>query len=228
MTGILGGLIGSLGSKLSLQFVDVLSFSGTAAQSTLTITHPVAVRAGDVMILFHGTYDNDNDFINTYPTSFTPIYTDAYLYTTETYMAIAVSARILPNLTNITTPVPVGTTADGHYYFAIYYRPSAPVTTLTPSTPTNQNTTGDPTAQTVTVSSNTNPTLVFGSIQTTGTTPAFNTATPAFDNEVTANAVGIIRARVGYKLYNSSPQNHTIDMADLGTQRLTSFSLQVS
>jgi hypothetical protein len=57
----------------------------------------------------------------------------------------------------------------------------------------------------------------------TGTT-AFSTASPAFDGDIAAAAT----FRVGYKVYNSSPVDHTIDMNDIGTNTLTSGMIQVS
>ena len=234
MSGILGATIGSYSSgSLTLEFLDELDYStSNTSTSSLTITHPVTVQAGDLMILFEGTWDNDSDYINAVPTNFTEIYKNAYLYVTSTYMAIAISARILPNTNDITTPTPVGTTVDGHHYNALYFRPSKSITSITPSgTINNQNTTSNPTSQTVSASGGTVPLIVFGLIQTTSSLAAFSTENPAFDNEYTSSGVttsGSAYARVGYKLYNSSPQDHSIDMNDLGTQRLTSFYLEVA
>lgn len=234
MSGILGATIGSYSSgSLTLEFLDELDYStSNTSTSSLTITHPATVQAGDLMILFEGTWDNDSDYINAVPTNFTEIYKNAYLYTTATYMGIAISARILPSTANITTPTPVGTTVDGHHFNALYFRPSKSITSVTPSsTINNQNTTANPTSQTVSASGGTAPLIVFGLIQTTSGSPAFTAENPEFDNEYTSSgtiSTGGAYARVGYKLYNSNPQDHSIDMNDLGTQRLTSFYLEVA
>lgn len=65
-----------------------------------------------------------------------------------------------------------------------------------------------PAVQTVTASSQLNPTIVFGfaMIRSTSGNPDFNTESPAFSTKV-FNAVNSV---VGYKIYMASPQNHSV------------------
>jgi hypothetical protein len=223
MSGVLGGTIGTFNQKLSF----VTSQTGSFTTSQLTISHPVGVVAGDLLVFFHYTWDNDSDYVNSYPTNFSPIYTDQYSYTTSTHLAIAVSYRVLPDLNTFITPVPLGTLTDASHYTSLYFRPSNGISSVVISAPVNQNTTGDPTAQTVSASGVAPAIIVFGNVQIVSGTPAFNVASPAFDGTVLSTAATNTEAITGYKIYNSNPQNHTIDMADLGTNRLTSFYLAV-
>jgi len=227
MSGVLGGLIGSFSSSIAkeLTFVAALNVNAVSG-SSVTITHPGTVQVGDLMVLFYNGWDNDNERFDNNPLNITPIYLNSYGYTSSTAMGLAISAERLTTLTAITTNTSNGS-FDHLSYVALYFRPNFTISTITASTPVNENTTGNPTAQTVLAAGQQTPLIVLGSIQTTGT-PVFNASTtPAFDDTWDATGTGI-NTRVGYKLYNSSPVNHTIDMDDLGTNRLTSLWLRVS
>lgn len=80
------------------------------------------------------------------------------------------------------------------------------------STWNSQYTTGNPSSQNVAASGAGVPVLVIGGAATNNTTPAFSTASPAFDEQFT---VGLMR--VGYKVYNASQADHSIDMGDIGS-----------
>ncbi len=83
----------------------------------------------------------------------------------------------------------------------------------------SQYTASNPTSQTLSISAVTPPLIGFGfaaASTSSGSFPdiAFSTASPAFDGTQTAydlTAKGMI---VGYKIYDSGPSNHTIDMND--------------
>lgn len=223
MSGVLGGTLA--GNNQKLVYVDSFSNNFTASQSTFN--HPATVQVGDYCIIFHSAWDNDSDFINGHPAGFTGIYLNEYLYTTSTYLSVSISGLVLPNLNSVTTGTVNGTPDQGRVT-ALYFRPSYPISSITPSTINNTNTTTDPTAQTVSSGSLVPSVIVFGFQQGTSTTPAFNAATTAFDQTITntagTNQQGALA--VGFKIYNSNPVNHTVDMDDLGNQRLTSFSLK--
>ncbi|MER8464177.1 hypothetical protein [Mesorhizobium sp. M1396] len=68
------------------------------------------------------------------------------------------------------------------------------------------------------------PLVVIGVAVGSGGTAVFSTASPAFDATQTAGSGAPVIA--GYKLYNASPANHTIDMADLGINVLASGYLR--
>jgi hypothetical protein len=94
----------------------------------------------------------------------------------------------------------------------LVFRPSISFASIAPSTPTTEVTSGNPVSQVIDPSAETASVIVIGVVAAGGGI-AFSTATPAFDAEVTAGG----RLIVGYKIYNASPQSHTIDMNDLGT-----------
>jgi hypothetical protein len=93
------------------------------------------------------------------------------------------------------------------------FRPDTAINDVTISTWNAESTAADPASQTVTASGQPVPLIVFGAAGAIQTGAAFSTASPAFDNTIIANS----RLRVGYKIYNASPANHTIDMNDLGS-----------
>lgn len=229
MTGILGGLIGSTAGK-SLTFLT--SQVGSNISASTSIVLPPEVRAGDFCVFFHWTWDNDNDFVNSYPStpSFTGMGTNAFLYTSGTYLASAGSYRVLTDLTSIVTPSASGGNTDDGYYTALYFRPNFAITSVVSSTPNNQNTSGTPTNQTLTNVGVATPLIAFGYAQTaTSTTASFNSGvnSPAFQQEI-LSAGANSSARIGFTIYNSSPQNHTVGMSDQGTNRLGTWNVRVS
>lgn len=74
----------------------------------------------------------------------------------------------------------------------------------------------NPAAQTANANGQTSPLIVFGVCGMMGTgTPEFNgSTTPAFDAEIATSDSDLL---VRYKIYNSSPVDHTVDMDDLGS-----------
>jgi hypothetical protein len=97
----------------------------------------------------------------------------------------------------------------------LVFRPSIDFTTLTFSTPQNSgiiNT--NPAAITVDPSAETIPVVLIGIGAVYQGTVTFSTASPAFDAEINLSDNDM---RVGYKIYNSSPLSHSIDINDLGS-----------
>lgn len=107
-----------------------------------------------------------------------------------------------------------GTGADNNK-IGLVFRPSIDFTTLTFSTPQNSgiiNT--NPAAITVDPSAETIPVVLIGIGAVYQGTVTFSTASPAFDAEINLSDSDM---RVGYKIYNSSPLSHSIDINDLGS-----------
>jgi len=97
----------------------------------------------------------------------------------------------------------------------LVFRPSIDFTTMTFSTPQNSgiiNT--NPAAITVDPSAETIPVVLIGIGAVYQGTVTFSTASPAFDAEINLSDNDM---RVGYKIYNSSPLSHSIDINDLGS-----------
>ena len=97
----------------------------------------------------------------------------------------------------------------------LVFRPSIDFTTLTVSTPQNSGVIdGNPAAITVDPSAETIPVVLIGIGAVYQGTVTFSTASPAFDAEINLSDNDL---RVGYKIYNSSPLSHSIDINDLGS-----------
>ena len=108
-----------------------------------------------------------------------------------------------------------GMSAGGGFSkLGLVFRPSIDFTTLTVSTPQNSGVTNaNPAAITVDPSAETIPVVLIGIGAVYLGTVAFSTASPAFDAQI---AIIDNDMRVGYKIYNSSPLSHSIDINDLG------------
>ena len=109
-----------------------------------------------------------------------------------------------------------GMSAGGGFSkLGLVFRPSIDFTTLTVSTPQNSGVTNaNPAAITVDPSAETIPVVLIGIGAVYLGTVAFSTASPAFDAQI---AIIDNDMRVGYKIYNSSPLSHSIDINDLGS-----------
>ena len=104
---------------------------------------------------------------------------------------------------------------NGFSKLGLVFRPSIDFTTLTVSTPQNSGVTNaNPAAITVDPSAETIPVVLIGIGAVYLGTVAFSTASPAFDAQI---AIIDNDMRVGYKIYNSSPLSHSIDINDLGS-----------
>ena len=97
----------------------------------------------------------------------------------------------------------------------LVFRPSIDFTTMTFSTPQNSGIIStNPAAITVDPSAETIPVVLIGIGAVYQGTVTFSTASPAFDAEINLSDNDM---RVGYKIYNSSPLSHSIDINDLGS-----------
>lgn len=106
----------------------------------------------------------------------------------------------------------------------LVFRGSSALTTITPSTWNKQTTGSNPTLQTVSAAGQPGPLIVLGMAGAT-ITASFSTESPAFTATVAPSGTDLI---VGYKIYNSSPQNHSIDTGDNGINSLASGFLKVA
>lgn len=119
----------------------------------------------------------------------------------------------------------VGMDDDNMQKVGLVFRPSATFTTITAGGSNTEFTASNPSSQTCNPSAETVPVVVIGVASAEASTAAFTTASPAFDATVSTSDSDMI---VGYKIYNSSPASHTIDMGDLGENWLASLYLKVS
>lgn len=229
-------LLGTGSSSLTFTFVTANSNTSTDATNRLVLSHPATVQAGDLCVLFHNAWDNDSDFIDTVPPGFTSINTDSFLYTTASYMSHGISYNIISTQAQ-THVVPFGNGNTVSYDYQIirtlYFRPDKTIATISPESSFNLGeTTGNPAQQKVPAGGNNAPIIAFGQAKVLSVTgdPAFNTATSnAFDGYFNTGSGALnIESNVGYKIYNTSPIDHYVDMDDQGTNVLLSFYLRAT
>lgn len=197
--------------------VSSLTFRAAANGSASdTCSLPTGSAIGDLAVLF----DMAKNDSTTIPTEVTPSgWTQALASTGLSQGAISgsmrqvVSYKVLTNA-DITAGSVTGMTANDRVKRMLAFIPDASITTVTPGSWNQELTSGDPASQTVTASGQQTPLVVFGMIFDNNAAPAFSTESPAFDATGTVtDGCGI---RVGYKVYNSSPSNHSVDMNDEG------------
>lgn len=190
------------------QPVTELTFVDSAVSTGTTITIPAGAEEGDIAFLA------DFQVTGSGPTLVTPTNWTNIVDTASAFSLLATSYRRLPSGaggTNVT-----GMSADGGELISkamLVFRPNSLASAITPASLNEETTGGNPASQSVTASGQAVPLIVLGILAAENTTnPAFSTASPAFDDTVPSNDL-----RIGYKIYNSSPADHTIDMADLST-----------
>jgi hypothetical protein len=106
------------------------------------------------------------------------------------------------------------------------FRGDIAITAVSPSTPTKQSTTSNPSPQTVTASSGVPPLVVFGIYFASGAvSPRTFTVggSAAKDGEINTGNYWL-----AYKIYNSSPADVVVDMDDEGSNSLGSCYLACS
>lgn len=107
-----------------------------------------------------------------------------------------------------------GMAAADNNKIGLVFRPSRDFTTFTVSTPQDSGITdANPSAITVDPSAETLATVLLGFCATYQGTATFSTASPPFDAEINLSDNDL---RSGYKIYNTSPASHSIDINDLG------------
>lgn len=229
-------LLGQGSSTLSFTFVTSNSNTSTDQTNRLILSHPATVQAGDLCVFFHNGWDNDSDFVDTVPPGFTTINADSFLYTTATYMSHGVSYNIISTQAQ-THVVPWGNGNTASYDYqtirTLYFRPDKTISTINfDNSVVLEETAVNPTQKKIPVGSNTAPIIAFGQAKclTVAGDPFFTAASSnAFDAYFnTGSGLLGIEANVGYKIYNTSPIDHYIDMDDLGTNVLLGFYLRAT
>lgn len=104
------------------------------------------------------------------------------------------------------------------------FRPSTAFTSFSMLDTASEVAVGDPASQSCDPSAETTAAIVVGVADSFGGTGAFATFSPAADGTVTTSNNDMV---AGYKIYNTSPQATTIDMADLGLNWLASLYFTV-
>jgi hypothetical protein len=206
--------------------VTSISFVTSAANdNSVTITIPASAQVGDVAVLFD-VAENTTSCIpaDVIPTDWTGIITGSYVNTSG---GNGVRCRISRKILTSGDPGTTITGLNGSLYedkVMLVFRGNVAVSTVNDIDWALEGTSSNPAAQTVNASTlGTAPLVVLGMAQARDSTAAFSTASPAFDATI-LNTDSDMRA--GYKIYNSSPADHTIDMNDLSDNFLGSGLLE--
>lgn len=196
----------------------VLAFraSSTSVGSD-TITLPASVQAGDLIVLF----DRSKGFsvpTKVVPTGFTEVRSDSGTNVRATYSyKIAVGGDA--------SAVVTGQASSNQDKVALVFSASRPLTSAVVGFSGGQATDGDPTAINITASGGAAPLVVFGAWANSAAAVSPRTSSPAMDAEVTPAT----DFYTGYKIYNSSPADVSVDMDDEGAANsLAGFYISVN
>lgn len=197
-----------------------LSLFGSAGSTLSTIAWPASIANGDVAVLMDYATGSVGVPAAVTPTGFT---TPANGSQTVLFVRGIISYRYCDGTEtgNITG---MNGSASNDKVLEVFRSaaPSPRIASIASATFNGTVTASDPGSQSVLASGQAVPLIVIGAACSNAATAAFTTASPAFDGTVLNSDSDVI---LGYKLYDASPADHTIDMADLGTNGLFSGML---
>lgn len=197
--------------------LTTLSFLGSAISSTATVTVPATVQAGDLLVLF-----NQGVSAST-PTTAVPAGFTLVANTSDATNRIIESYKIAVG-TEAGTSIS-GMTSTGHGYILACFRGDVPIKAVTAASVNAQTTSATPTAQTITSGSGVAPLVAIGTWCVQIGSVSVRGFSPAADAEITAAVQEFLK----YKIYNASPANIAVTMADDGADNsLHSFYLACS
>lgn len=193
---------------------------GSASSQLSTVTAPAGIQAGDLLALLDIALDGSSP-TTVVPTGFTSI-NNVNANDGTTFIRQILSYKKAIGTEGGSTIT--GMTGSFGTAKAIYvFRGNIPATVITPSTPNGQATSGTPTNQSVTASSGVSPLVVLGGYGSSGSI-ATRGFSPAKDGEINPNSFFYL----AYKIYNSSPLDTTISMADAGVNAMQSVYVSMS
>lgn len=206
--------------KLGLPDME-LTYLDAATSTGASITAPSGIASGDLAIYIDHAQNNSG-----FPTAVTPSgFTNFFNQTDSTAndTRVMVSYKVLAGSETTLT----GMDADDEDNKCMFvYRPNKSITSVLPLSESSWGkeigVSSNPSSQSTTMSGLTAPVL-FIAFVVGNSSNSFSTQSPAFDGTSTTTA-----ARFGRKLYNTSPQNHTVDANDLGRTTLVSGYIRVT
>lgn len=197
--------------------LHTLSEHASATSTASTVTGPSTIIAGDILVL----WDRASNAVAPAPSSVTPTgfsnVLDFTIGPTKGMASVKVAdgSEASASITGMD-----GSASDRKMLYV--FRGNIPATTATAQDAASEGTDGNPAAQTANASGSTKPVIVIGCYGS-GSAVDPRTFSPAKDGEISAAT----NAWLAYKIYNSSPQDVTIDMDDEGLQNtLGSFYLE--
>lgn len=208
----LSGFGGSAGTPaVTWTFVGSCQSTGTTLDfSSLSAG---TIQANDVALFFDHCGANNPPTAVT-PSGFTIIINDSG--ETEPGARAMASWKKLTGSEGSVTGIngATGGTGQDNNKIGLVFRPSRDFLNITFSTPqTSGITDANPSAITVDPSAETLASVLVGAAGVYQGAVTFSTASPAFDAEINLSDSDL---RVGYKIYNTSPASHSIDINDLG------------
>lgn len=200
-----GSDVAEMEGEVEQALATTISFVASATGASNSTAWPT-VQAGDVAILLQGSSQNATDIV---PDGFTPI---SKVDSSGTRGLAGYRICDGEEAGSI-----AGLDGDGsRRTILLVFRGDIPITGVAASTWNAEATSGNPSSQSVLASGAAVPCVVIGWVHQQ-TSAAFSTATPSFDAVVEYQSGPTQDADAGYKIYNTSPADHTIDAADTGT-----------
>jgi hypothetical protein len=215
-------LANPVATGVTLTFVGASYISGST-----TIAMPAGTAAGDIVFVIDrlagtGSLTNFRTPLTSNGLSFTEHQTTSGGFSTG-FLGCRISSRVLSsvNFSGTITNLIDNTGSTTHRAMAVAFRPSSAITSTTYTERGGQYTTANPSAQTVTVSSQPAAALAMAIYTSTGTVSP-RTSSITMDELVQS---GVTTFYAKYKLYadGESRTNFTVDMDDEGTNLLQSF-----
>lgn len=195
-------IVSPYGRSLSFTFVD----SAASADSS-NITVPAAAQAGDLGVMFDVTLDTTE----VTPSGHTAALTDG----PEADSWLKVSYKILTGSEPGNPLTGMNGSQETKKY--LVFRPSRSIVSVVSPTWGAEQTPNNPSQQTVSASGQTPPLIVFGlGFCNSNNSFNFSNQSPAFDDVIVGGGDNG-RLIIGYKIYNTAPANHSIDMSDQGS-----------
>jgi hypothetical protein len=189
--------------------VKTLTFVVSAKANSSSITIPSLAAAGDLGVLCDWASNSPS---LTIPSGWTQIRDSA-----AASSRLTISYKVLVAGEPNSSITGMGATDPNKIIFV--FRPDKSISNVTPSTWAIEVTAGNPASQNVAASGKAVPMVVIGAMGVTTGDSAFTTASPAFTATLQTDSTDFI---AGYKIYNSSPADHTVDAGDVSTNGLTS------
>jgi hypothetical protein len=190
----------------------VMSFRGSAASASPTITAPGGIAAGDLIVLF------DMSNLNTVivPSGFTQLATSTFNFSGANVRAV-LSGKVATGSEGGSSIS--GMTGAGQVAKVMSVFQCTGAAGMSPGTFNAQGTLGDPAGQTVSASGGATPLVVLGAY---GTYNFFDNGigtrgfSPGKDGEAQAD-YGSGDIWLAYKIYNAAPASVSIDMGDVSS-----------
>lgn len=210
----------NVGGENNIAFVA----SATSADSG-AVTAPADIRSGDLIVLYDRATRSTALPTTAIPSGFTSIINSTQ---SDVIFIRAICSYKMADGSEDSASLSGMTNGDlGMSKILLVFRKPNTIL-ITPADAAGQVTSANPTAQTVNASGGVAPLVVFGAYGTGGSVIDPRTFTPAKDEEVpVTDSKGI--QYFAYKIYNSTPQDTSVDMDDEGDfNTLQSFYIEMA